>query len=137
MKEEEAVEFENELWDLAINSPAKHYWIYITDEKRGIGFKVDQSLDSHITGNNHSMKELIDMMIGAREYFKLHTYEETFKDKPLDELNIDGFSIKFDGVGGKEAFTLLMRYFNNLLTQLESQGLIKKNTNIGDVKYGK
>lgn len=128
IKIDDDIDYEKELWDLALNTPMKHYWIYISNKELGIDFKVDQSLDSHITGSQLAMKQLLDMMWGAREQFKSKSYEEIFGEKEITELKINGFTIRFEGVKGKNAYTLLMRYFNNLLNQLVANKSIKIKT---------
>lgn len=130
------MDIEEELWDLALNTPSKHYWIYISNEELGINFKVDQSLDSHITGSQVAMKQLLDMMWGAREYFRSKSYKDVFGDKEITELKMNNFTVKFEGIKGENAYILMNRYFNNLLTQLQSQGAIKIKTGSEGVKNG-
>lgn len=116
---------EEELCDLVYNTPSKHYNIYIKNEKLGINFMVDQSLDSHIEGNPESMKQLLDMMWRARLHFKNNSYKSIFDDKEVENMKMDGFDIRFEGVKGEKAITLMLRYFNNLLKQLEEKNIIK------------
>lgn len=119
---------EDELCDLAYNTPSKHYNIYIKNEKLGINFMVDQSLDSHIEGSPDSMKQLLDMMWRARIHFKNNSYKSIFGDKEVEHLTMDGFDIRFEGIKGEKAITLMLRYFNNLLLQLQKNGTIKMKT---------
>jgi len=76
---------DDELWELALTTPAKHYFMHITDTKTGIKATIDQSLDAHIPGTPEMMDRLIKVAGNVWNYFMV----QVDFDKVMADNNIE------------------------------------------------
>lgn len=116
---------EDELWDLALNTPSKYYRMFITDTVSGISFVTDQTLDSKVSLGTERMDALINLFNDALAAFEGKPYKEVFGDAILREVKLDEFVFKFDGVEGEDAFNFMKLYFRKFINSLLKNGAIK------------
>lgn len=79
-------DIEDELWELALNTPSKHYYMHITDTKTGIVSTVDQSLDTHIPGTPEMMDRLVKVAGNVWNYFMVQVdFDKIMCDNSIEK----------------------------------------------------
>jgi hypothetical protein len=116
---------EDELWDLALNTPSKYYRMHVTDTVSGASFVTDQTLDSKVNLGTERMKALINLFNDALAAFKDKTYEEVFEDAVITEVKLDEFLFRFEGIEGEPAFNFMKLYFKRFIDSLLKNGAIQ------------
>lgn len=116
---------EDELWELAHDTPAKHYKMYIIDEITGIMNVTDQTMDCRLVGPPEVMERVITSLVNIVDVFSTKSYLELFGDRNIEDVRIDTTYIKFEGVSGEKAFVLLTRYCKVLRESMINAGVLK------------